>query len=281
MNSISDFLEFKVLDLESFSLSILNLLIILVILVLSKLIVWFISKYYYQKLARNKRISEGKVFAISKLTQYFIYIFAFVFILHSLGLNLTFFIASSAALLIGVGIGLQHTFNDLVSGLILLFEGSIQVGDVVEVNNELLGIVREIGVRTSVIETRDQIHIIVPNSRIIGNDVVNWSHGRRMTRLRVEVDVAYGTDEEKVKKVLMECAAQEPEIEQNPRPSVRMAEFGDSGIRFELLYYTKNIINIGRVKSNLRFYIYKAFREHEIVIPFPQRDVHHISSKQE
>lgn len=287
MTWLTNILEFKLIDLDRLTISVWEVTFIILILLISQLITWGLNRFYYRKLAQNRRLSEGKVFAIQKLTKYLVYFIAILIIFPALGINLTFIIASSAALLVGVGIGLQHTFNDIVSGIILLFEGSIQIGDVIQIgeptenDQELLGIVREIGLRTSVIETRDQIHIIIPNSQIVGNNVVNWSHGRRLTRLRVSVDVAYGTDEEKVREVLKECAMQEEEVEQNPNPSVRLAQFGDSGLKFELLYYTKNIINIGRVRSNIRFNIYKAFRDHGIVIPFPQRDVHHITQKEE
>lgn len=273
MERISQLLSYKLLELEKFSLTVYDLLLIIVILFATQLLITLVVRFYRRTLGKNRKMKEGKLFAVTKITKYVLYLIALVVIIHSLGINITFLIASSAALLIGVGIGLQQTFNDLMSGLIILFEGTIQVGDIVEVD-DLLGIVREIGVRTSVVETRDQIHIIVPNSKFIVNRVVNWSHGRRLTRLRVEVAVAYGTDEEKVKEILLKCAIHEKEVEESPKPSVRMAEFEDSGIRFEVLYYTRNIINIGRTKSNIRYNIYKAFRENGIVIPFPQRDVH-------
>lgn len=273
MERISDILTYKLLEFEKFSITVYDLLLIIVILALSQLIVALMVRFYRRALNKNRKMKEGKLFAITKITKYVIYLAASIVIIHSLGINVTFLIASSAALLIGVGIGLQQTFNDLVSGLIILFEGTIQVGDIVEVD-DLLGIVREIGIRTSKVETRDQIHIIVPNSKFIVNKVINWSHGRKLTRLRVEVAVSYGTDEEKVKEVLLQCAVNEKEVEDSPKPSVRLAEFEDSGIRFEILYYTRNIINIGRTKSNIRFNIYKAFRENNITIPFPQRDVY-------
>jgi small-conductance mechanosensitive channel len=277
-NIIEKVLTYELFSFDKYAVSVYNILIIVGIILLSKLLAWSLSKFYYKNFAKRKGIDEGRIFAIDKITRYFIYTIALIFIVQSMGINITLLIAGSAALLVGVGIGLQQTFNDLVSGLIILFEGSIKIGDIVEVN-EMLGIVRVIGVRTSTIETRDQIMIIVPNSKFINNNVINWSHSRRMTRLRVSVQVSYGTDEELVKKVLNECAAEEAEVEKNPRPSVRMAEFQDSGIEFELLYYTRNIINIGRLKSNLRFSIYKKFRENGIVIPFPQRDVHMIDKK--
>jgi small-conductance mechanosensitive channel len=274
MERISNILTYKLLEFDHFSITVYDLLLIIVIIGFSQLIFKLLSRFYRKALGKNRKMKEGRLFAITKITKYIIFLIAFIIVIHSLGINITFLIASSAALLIGVGIGLQHTFNDLTSGLIILFEGTIQVGDVVELEDELLGIVREIGVRTSVVETRDQIHIIVPNSKFIVSQVINWSHGRRLTRLRVEVEAAYGSDEEKVKEILLQCALDEKEVENNPKPTVRLAEFGSSGIRFELLYFTRNIINIGRTKSNIRFNIYKAFRENNIIIPFPQRDLH-------
>jgi small-conductance mechanosensitive channel len=194
-------------------------------------------------------------------------------ILDTLGIRLTLLLAGSAALLVGIGLGLQQVFKDIVSGFFLLFEGNLKVGDVVELEGDV-GIVKEIGFRTTKIENRDNIILIIPNSKFIGENVINWSHIEQKTRFSVDVGVAYGSDVELVKKVLLECARDHQEVTEYPKPFVRFDDFGNSSLDFQLFFWTDNAFRVENIKSDLRFAIDKKFRENKITIPFPQRDVH-------
>ena len=255
-----------------FSLKLSTLLIVGLILTLGRVFIWIMTQLvllgYYQK----NKVNLGTQFAINQLISYFIYVFAILTVLHFLKINMTVFWGGLAALLVGVGLGLQQTFNDLFSGLLLLFERGIEVGEVLEIDGTV-GSLKKIGLRTSVIESRDNITIIVPNSKLVVNNVINWSHYDDKVRFSIAVGVAYGSDTALIKKILLETAKEHSFLLKFPSPSVRFTNFGNSSLDFELLFYTKNFILIEDIKSDIRFEIDRKFRANNIEIPFPQRDV--------
>ncbi len=255
-----------------FSLKLSTVLIVGLILTLGRVFIWVLTQLillgYYQK----NKINLGTQFAINQLISYFIYVVSILTALHFLQINMTVFWGGLAALLVGVGLGLQQTFNDLFSGLLLLFERGIEVGEVLEIDGKI-GSLKKIGLRTSVIESRDNVTVIVPNSKLVVNNVINWSHYDDKVRFKVNIGVAYGTDTVKVKKLLLEIAKEHSFILKFPAPSVRFTDFGNSSLDFELLFYSKNFTIIEDIKSDLRFEIDRKFREANIEIPFPQRDV--------
>ncbi|MBB4080927.1 small-conductance mechanosensitive channel [Lewinella aquimaris] len=222
---------------------------------------------------RRSKVDVGSQYAINRLITYFVYVVGVLLVLQAAGFNLLVLWTGAAALLVGIGIGLQQTFNDLICGIIILFERGVMVGDVVEITDHQVGTVRKIGARTATIETRDDIIIFVPNSKLIGENVVNWSHVERKARFHVGVGVAYGSDTELVKEILQQVTADHPRILQTPKPIVRFLEFGDSSLNFEVLFWSRDLLRIEDVKSDVRFAIDKAFREKGVEIPFPQRDL--------
>jgi small-conductance mechanosensitive channel len=185
----------------------------------------------------------------------------------------TILIASSAALFVGIGLGLQDIFKDIISSFFLLFERSVVVGDVVEMEG-IVGCVQEINIRTSKIKTRNDITIIVPNSQLLRDKVINWSEENPRTRFIINVGVAYGSDTALVERLLVEAAMEHERVHKNPKPFVRFTDFGNSVLSFELLFWSNNIWEIEVVKSDLRFSIDQKFRESGVHIPFPQRDLH-------
>jgi small-conductance mechanosensitive channel len=190
-----------------------------------------------------------------------------------IGLKLNMLLAGSAALLVGVGLGLQNTFNDFVSGIILLFEGTIKVGDVLEIDNDVVKI-QQLGLRTSSAINRDDISIIIPNSLLITSRVINWSHQSKKTRFRIKVGVTYGSDVDLVLKILKESAYEHPEVKNRSSISARFVDFGNSSLDFELLFFSTDIFRIENIKSDIRKTINRKFIENNITIPFPQMDVH-------
>ncbi len=255
-----------------FSLRFSTVLIVLLILTLGRVFVWVLTQLvllvYYQK----SKINLGTQFAINQLISYFIYIFSVLTALHFLQINMTVFWGGFAALLVGLGLGLQQTFNDLFSGILLLFERGIEVGEVLEIDGTV-GSLKKIGLRTSVIESRDNVTMIVPNSKLVVNNVINWSHYDDKVRFKVSIGVAYGTDTAIVKNILLETAKEHSFVLKYPSPFVRFTDFGSSSLDFELLFYSKNFTIIEDVKSDIRFEIDRKFRANNIEIPFPQRDV--------
>ncbi|THH37984.1 mechanosensitive ion channel [Neolewinella litorea] len=222
---------------------------------------------------RRSKVDTGSQYAINRLITYFVYVVGVLLVLQAAGFDLVVLWTGAAALLVGIGIGLQQTFNDLICGIIILFERGVMVGDVVEVSERQIGTVRKIGARTATIETRDDIIIFVPNSKLIGENVVNWSHVERKARFHVAVGVAYGSDTSLVKEILTKVAEEHPRVLSMPKPIVRFLDFGNSSLDFEVLFWSRDFMRIEDTKSDVRFAIDKAFRERGVEIPFPQRDL--------
>ena len=265
-------LHTRLLRMREQDILVLDIINALLILFITFLLVRYLKRIL--RIARQKnRINTGQEYAVHQLSKYFLYVIAIVLMLEVLHVRLSILLAGSAALLVGVGFGIQQLANDIISGFIILMGRSIHVDDIIEVDG-IVAKVQEIGIRTSQIETRDGIYMIIPNSMIISEKVINWTTAKSITRFRVKVGVAYGSDVELVKKLLIDCASKHQEIRKSPKPICRFVEFGNSSLDFELLFWSKYMFRIEDVKSDLRFLIDAAFRKHGIQIPFPQRDLH-------
>ena len=218
-------------------------------------------------------IDKGNTYALFHIIKYVIWVIAIGLILDTIGVKVTVLLAGSAALLVGIGLGLQQTFNDVISGIILLSERSIKVGDILEIDGDVVKL-QDIGLRTSRGSNRDDISIIIPNSLITTSKVINWSHQSKKTRFRINIGVAYGSDVDKVIKVLKDSAFDHPEITDRDLVDVRFSDFGNSSLDFQILFFSENIFRIERVKSDIRKTINTKFIENGITIPFPQMDVY-------
>jgi len=273
LSSLKSILEYEFIQTDRFHISLVNIVTLLVIMGGARISFYLIAQLIKRARVNNEVIDKGKAYTISQLIKYFIYTIATIFAIESLGVNVSILIASSAALFVGIGLGLQNIFNDIVSGIFLLFEQSVAVGDLIEIDN-LVGRVKEINIRTSRIKTRDDIMIIVPNSQLIGNNVINWSSENKRTRFVIEVGVMYGSDTRLVEKILIDCALNHKLVDSEPKPTVRFANFGDSSLDFELLFWTEEAWRVEIIRSDIRFAIDDAFRKNNVTIPFPQRDLH-------
>jgi small-conductance mechanosensitive channel len=200
--------------------------------------------------------------------------------LKSLNIELTVLFTGIAGLFIAFAFGLQDLIKDLVSGFVLLFEGAIRVGDIIEIkegsgSEPLVAKVLKINLRTTKIQTRDSNIYIIPNSRLTQEYVENWNFGSPLTRFRIPVTIAYGSDTELAKKLLIQAALSHPKVKKNEDILVRLLNFGDNGLELDLLFYADQNWRIEIVKSEIRFEIDRLFREYGIIIPYPQRVVHH------
>ena len=272
MTALSKFLEFEIIGVGSYSIKVYTLLTALIIILFTKLILWLIKIALYQK-QKSKSIDIGNTYALFQIIKYVVWVLAMGFLLETIGIKVTVLIAGSAALLVGVGLGLQQTFNDVISGVILLSERSIKIGDILEIDGDIVKI-QNIGLRTSSGLNRDEISFIIPNSLITTNKVINWSHQSKKTRFKINVGVAYGSDVNLVLKVLEESTFEHPDVYDNNLVEVQLENFGNSSMDFQILFYSKNIFRINKVKSDIRRTIVQKFIEHNITIPFPQMDVH-------
>ena len=276
MKTITDFFNFEILNFNNYTLSIFDLSSIIVIVIITKLILWLISKAIFNK-TKLHNLDKGSAFSLFQIIKYLIWVIAIVLMLEALGVQVTILLAGSAALLVGIGLGLQQTFNDILSGIILLFEHSVKVGDILEIDGDRV-IIQEIGLRTSKGMNVRQIVVIIPNSLITTNKVINWSHQTQKTLWNIDIGVAYGSDVDLVIKTLEESAVEHLEFSECEFKEVRFVNFGNSSMDFQLFFYSKNIFSIEKVKSDIRKIIYKKFNDHKITIPFPQMDLH-IKSK--
>lgn len=219
---------------------------------------------------RESRPRRKTMFTVFK---YLIWVLIIILSLETVGVKISVLIASSAALFVGIGLGIQDIFKDLISGVFLHFEKNLKEGDIIE-SEGIVGEVKELGLRTTKIMTRDNIFMMVPNHQFITEPVINWSHSNQNTRFFVEVGVAYGSDVNLVEKILLECAAKNQKITNIPKPFVRFLNFGNSSLDFQLFFWTEDTFIVENIKSDIRFSVYKAFAENDIQIPFPQQDVY-------
>ncbi|MFW6358267.1 MAG: mechanosensitive ion channel family protein [Chroococcales cyanobacterium] len=210
---------------------------------------------------------------IALIANYTIVFIGTIVVLQLWGLDISSLTVFAGVLGVGIGLGIQGIAKEFVSGLVLIFERPIQVGDFVEVGS-LIGTVERINVRSTEIHTLDDITIIVPNSRFLDSEVINWSHHSSTSRLKIPVGVAYGSNLSTVRSALIEAAKDHPDVLSDPQPRVFFRGFGDSSLDFDLLVWINDPPKQFRIKSDLYFRIEALLRHRDVEIPFPQRDLH-------
>jgi small-conductance mechanosensitive channel len=262
-----DISEYILLNIKEIPITVTDIFFLFFIMMITS-IISMIFNLIVSNQVESGNIDIGTSSAINQIVKYFLWIIAFSISLRIAGFKLSILLAGSAALLVGFGIGIKEIFSDIASGIIILMERTLIVGDIVEVDG-LVGRVKNIGLRTTSIITRDNTWIIVPNSKFTRENVLNWSHTEKNIRFFVEVGVAYGSDVQLVMKVLKECATSNESVSDNPEPLVLLEKFDDFSLDFKLLFWTSNVFSENLIKSDIRVLIEKKFRENGIVIPFP------------
>jgi small-conductance mechanosensitive channel len=220
----------------------------------------------------HRGVDDSARFAMAKIARYLIVLIGIFVAITSIGLRLDALFAASAALLVGIGFGLQTIAQNFISGLILLIERPVGKGDFVQIGTAH-GSVVDIGLRATTVVTRDEVTIIVPNSELITGQVVNHSIPTTRRRISIAVGVAYGSDLPLVKRLLLEVAAQEKALLQDPAPEVRLEAFSPSSLDFALLVWIADPSQDLRIASNVRFDIAATFEQHNVEIPLPQREL--------
>ncbi|WP_394333614.1 mechanosensitive ion channel family protein [Belliella pelovolcani] len=274
---MNDFLSQKLFSIGESSLTV-GLLITLVFSIFLLLIISeFVRKILVKRVLSKYQIERGTRQSVGTIVKYVIIIAGLVSILQTNGIDLSAFGILAGALGVGIGFGLQNITNNFISGLIILFEQPIKVGDRIEVG-DISGDVIKISARSTTIVTNDNISVIIPNSQFIDSQVINWSHNDRNIRFNFPVGVSYNEDPEKVKAILIEVAKANEGVLASPSPDVLFDDFADSSLNFYLRVWTSEYINKPKVlKSQLYYEIFRRFKEQGIEIPFPQRDIHIIS----
>ncbi|AEH00105.1 mechanosensitive ion channel family protein [Lacinutrix sp. 5H-3-7-4] len=250
------------------------LLVILILMVTTYLLRW-VRSLLTRKMPDDDKSKFNTVFSFAR---WLVYAIVFLIAIDSIGIDVTAVFAASAALLIGIGLALQTLFQDIISGVFILVDQSVHVGDIIEIEGKV-GRVEEIKLRTTRAVTIDNKVLIIPNHLYLTNSLYNWTQNGSSTRESVDVGVAYGSDVELVKKLLLDAAKSSELIFKNPPPSVVFMNFGESSLDFRVAFTIEDSFNSRIPKSEVRFAIDKLFRENNISIPFPQRDIHIIQNE--
>jgi len=260
---------------DKVSISIMDLLILIIVIIIASIILRLIRKIITRNLPYEDKKKFKVVFSYGRS---FIYVIIILITFHSLGVNVTGIFAASAALLIGIGLALQTLFQDIISGIFILVDQTVHVGDIIEIEGKV-GRVEEIKLRTTRAVTIDNKVLVIPNHLYLTNSLYNWTQNGKTTRESVMVGVSYGSDVELVKKLLLQVASENKKVLKRPEPLVLFTDFGDSSLNFKLVVTLNDSFQAQIPKSELRFAIDKIFRENNITIPFPQRDIHIIENK--
>lgn len=278
--TFADFFKVRLLDLPNFKLDFFDLLVIVSVFYGARIAVNFSTLIISRRFQRSKSYDKATEFIYIQIARYLIYILSILFCFQLLNIT-SLLLGGSAAILVGIGFGIQDVFKDFVAGFVLLFEGKLRVGDVVEiapsskgyskVQNTIVAKILKINLRTTEIQTREGNVLIIPNTRLTQDQVENWSHGSELTRFTINVTVDYGANTELIQRLLKQAALAHPNVNKQEPVIVRLADFGENGLDLELIFWADQNWDINNYKSEIRFEIDRLFREHKIRIPYPQR----------
>lgn len=259
-------------DLERKPVSLLTILIFLVTTVLVFVGARVCSRWLKKSVLPQTRMEQGAQAAISTIISYTLAVIGFIVLLRSVGLDLSSLAVIAGVLGIGLGFGLQELASNFVSGLTLLLEQQLRVGDFVEVDG-VLGTIERISIRSTIVRTQDRLFVVVPNQRFFAKNVVNWTYQTSESRLHIPVNVAYGSDTVLVTEALLIAARAESRVLKYPPPQVWFKSFGDDAYQFELLVWINQPCDFQPIQSSLNFLIEQELNRKNIEIPFPQRDL--------
>lgn len=270
LKTIKDFLSYRIYDTETVHLTVGTFLSIIIALVIVTYILRLVHRLVTAKLPEE---DKNKFISIFGFLKYLFYVLVVVIILGSSGIDLTVLLTASAALFVGLGFAMQHLFQDIISGILIILDQSLHVGDIIEVENKV-GRVFEIRLRTTRALTRDDKVLVIPNHKFLTDSIYNYTQNHKTTRESIKIGVAYGSNVQLVTRLLEEVAEEQKGVLKNPRSFVLFDDFGDSALLFSLNYYITDSFSDPKRKSDMRYKIDAKFRAHAISIPFPQRDVH-------
>lgn len=267
--------HYELFALDSHGVTIGKICIALLILVVGSMLAGFFTRLLHRRMLMRLKMSVSTTAITEKLIYYSSLLVVIFIAMRSINLPMTAFAFLGGAVAIGVGFGAQKLVNNFISGFILMVEQPIRVGDLVQMDT-YLGKVEDIGVRSTRVLTFDNVHLLVPNSYFLENNIINWTHNDNMVRAKVTVGVVYGSSTKLVKKQLLEAALAHGEVMKQPEPYVLFEDFGDNSLVFNLYFWimVERVADKKRIESDIRFLIDKLFQDEQLVIAFPQRDVH-------
>lgn len=272
---LADVWRFEITASEDRAITVGKIATGIMVFTLGLLLARGFTKWFGPRVLNRVGLDEGAAHAYQSLAYYALLAILFVTALHIADIPLTAFAVLGGALAIGVGFGSQNIVNNFISGLILLAERPIKLGDLVELEGTY-GNIERIGLRSTRVRTGDNIHVIVPNSAFLENPVINWTHSDRQVRISVSVGVAYGSPTRAVEKLFVQAINEHPQVLENPKPMVLFTAFGDNSLEFEARFWVviNSLMARHIIESEIRFRIDELFREAGLVIAFPQRDIH-------
>ncbi|MDB4203622.1 mechanosensitive ion channel [Flavobacteriaceae bacterium] len=249
----------------------------LLLVILSFVVARLFLKWIRVLLTRNMQEPDKlKFISFFKFVQYITYIIVGFAVLSASGINVTPFLAASAALLVGLGLALQELFQDVIGGVFIFIDKSLLVGDIVEVDGKVARVI-EVTLRTTRAITRDDKIVVIPNHKFISEIIINYTQNHKTTRESVKIGVAYGSDVKKVEALLLQSVSEQRGVLKTPKSFVLFDDFGESALQFSVLFFISDSFSVPKIKSEIRFRIDQLFREQNISIPFPQRDIHIIN----
>ncbi len=262
---------------EKIHITIGTFLLIVISFIIVNRLLSLSRKIVTKKLPEDDSNKFNSIFTFLK---YLIYILVVIAVLSASGVDVTVFLTASAALFVGLGFALQTLFQDVLSGIFIILDQTLHIGDIVEFDDGKVGRVFDIKLRTTRALTRDDKVIVIPNHKFLTEKVYNWTQNHKTTRESVSVGVAYGSDTHLVSELLIKSLEKQEGVLKRPEPYVLFEDFGDSALHFSLYFFTSNSFADPRIKSDIRFAIDKLFKENNISIPFPQREVHMYNKKE-
>jgi small-conductance mechanosensitive channel len=270
MKKFIEFINKEFFITENIKFSIVTIILVSLIFLITYFSLKIIKKIATKKLDEERKLKFKSVFSF---LNYFVYIIVALITFQNFGINLTGIFAASAALLVGIGLALQTFFQDIISGILILADQTVHVGDIIEIDGKV-GRVENIKIRTTRAVTFDNKVLIIPNHKYLTSTLFNWTENGTVLRGSVSVGVSYDSDVQKIKEILLQIANDHPNLIKNPSPKVLFNNFGDSALEFELVFTYNNGFRVNLIESDIRFLVHKSFKENNIEIPFPQRVVH-------
>lgn len=282
---IVDWLDGAALTIGSIRISAFDVVFLLGSLALVVTAAWFVGKLARNLVRRIGGFDDAQKLLAEKLVTIVIWALAFLIAIDIAGIDLTALAFFGGAFGLAIGFGLQKTFGNMISGILLLLDKSIKPGDVISVSdqagNEAVGQIRKIGIRAISVITRDQTEYLIPNENLMINQMINWSYSSKDVRVKAPVGVSYESDLELVRDLLYQAVEDTERVLKRPKPRVNIMEFGDNSVNFELRFWIQDPEEgLANIRSDVYMRIWQLFKENDIEIPFPQRDLHLRSSKQ-
>ncbi len=276
-NNVYHFLNQKLFTLGQTDVNLISILFFVLLLVFVVVASRFFARRVLTRILSRFALDPGMIYNFRQITEYTLIFIGIIIAFQMIGINLSGLAVIFGLLSVGIGFGLQNITSNFMSGLILLFERPIKIGDRITVG-DTEGDVMEINMRSTTIRSLNNISIIVPNSEFVSSRVINWTHGDPKIRIDIDVGVSYESDLDLVLQTLEQVAAENSEVLSHPKPEVHLREFGDSSWNMKLRVWIMNPKRFYYVKSDINCEIVRKFRENNIEIPFPQRDLHIRSS---